>query len=121
MALSAETPIRVPEPDTLTLVFAAAAAGVLVWRIRRKKYELLPEPWRQRTPRRRSGPSPAMMDTNIERALAVAFYVPLVVAMVLETIAPRRAAIRSTAWRWLNTAGLAVIDTAGFRRVQPPS
>lgn len=52
-----------------------------------------------------------MMDTNIERALAVAFYVPLVVAMVLETIAPRRAAIRSTAWRWLNTAGLAVINT----------
>jgi hypothetical protein len=37
MALSADTLIRVPEPDTLTLVFAAAAAGVLVWRIRRKK------------------------------------------------------------------------------------
>ena len=37
LALSADTLIRVPEPDTLTLVFAAAAAGVLVWRIRRKK------------------------------------------------------------------------------------
>lgn len=37
IAFSADTAIRVPEPDTLALVFAAVAAGVLVWRIRRKK------------------------------------------------------------------------------------
>ncbi|MFO1322076.1 MAG: PEP-CTERM sorting domain-containing protein [Burkholderiales bacterium] len=35
-ASALDVPIRVPEPDTITLIAVAVAAGVLIWRNRRK-------------------------------------------------------------------------------------
>jgi sterol desaturase/sphingolipid hydroxylase (fatty acid hydroxylase superfamily) len=50
------------------------------------------------------------VSAEYERLIVIAFYVPIVVAMVLETLAPRRALTRSTAQRWLHTAGLWLIN-----------
>lgn len=52
------------------------------------------------------------MSPEHERLIAFAFYVPIVIAMVLETLAPRRKATRSTGHRWLNTAGLWLINAS---------
>lgn len=47
-----------------------------------------------------------------ERLIAFAFYVPVCVAMVLETLAPRRAPVQRTSVRWLHIAGLALINAS---------
>jgi len=51
------------------------------------------------------------MSPEHERLIVVAFYVPIVVTMVLETLAPRRKLVRSTGRRWLNTSGLWLINS----------
>jgi sterol desaturase/sphingolipid hydroxylase (fatty acid hydroxylase superfamily) len=50
------------------------------------------------------------MSPEHERLIILAFYVPIVVTMVLETLAPRRAAARSTGRRWLHITGLWLIN-----------
>jgi sterol desaturase/sphingolipid hydroxylase (fatty acid hydroxylase superfamily) len=50
------------------------------------------------------------MSPEVERLIAFAFYVPIVVAMVLETLSPRRKAARPTALRWFHTAGLGLVN-----------
>jgi sterol desaturase/sphingolipid hydroxylase (fatty acid hydroxylase superfamily) len=45
-----------------------------------------------------------------ERLIVLAFYVPIVITMVLETLAPRRKPTRFTAQRWLHTTGLWLIN-----------
>jgi len=52
------------------------------------------------------------MSPEHERLIVLAFYVPIVVAMVLETLAPRRKPTRSTAQRWLHTTGLWLINAS---------
>lgn len=52
------------------------------------------------------------MSSEIESLIALSFYAPIIVAMVLETLAPRRQAIRSTARRWLHIAALWLINAA---------
>lgn len=52
------------------------------------------------------------MSPEHERVIVLAFYLPIVVAMVLETLAPRRKPARSTARRWLHTAGLWLINAS---------
>lgn len=52
------------------------------------------------------------MSPEHERLITLAFYVPIVIAMVLETLAPRRRATRSTGRRWLHISGLWLINAA---------
>jgi sterol desaturase/sphingolipid hydroxylase (fatty acid hydroxylase superfamily) len=52
------------------------------------------------------------MSPEHERLIAFAFYLPIVLAMVLETLAPRRSPSRPTALRWLHTAGLGLINAS---------
>jgi sterol desaturase/sphingolipid hydroxylase (fatty acid hydroxylase superfamily) len=52
------------------------------------------------------------MPSEYQHLVALAFYVPIVVAMVVETLAPRRSPVRSTAQRWLHTAGLWLINAS---------
>jgi sterol desaturase/sphingolipid hydroxylase (fatty acid hydroxylase superfamily) len=50
------------------------------------------------------------MSPDHEGWIALAFYAPIILAMVLETVAPRRAPVRSTAMRWFHIGGLGVIN-----------
>ena len=51
------------------------------------------------------------MTADLKGAMSLAFYVPLILAMVLETLAPRRKLSRPTSRRWLNTACLWLINS----------
>lgn len=52
------------------------------------------------------------MSPEHERLIAFAFYAPIVLAMVVETLAPRRAPARPTALRWFHTGGLGLINAS---------
>lgn len=51
------------------------------------------------------------MPAEFDRLVNLAFYVPIVIVMVLETLAPRRKPSRPTGQRWLHIAVLWIIDT----------
>jgi sterol desaturase/sphingolipid hydroxylase (fatty acid hydroxylase superfamily) len=52
-----------------------------------------------------------------ERLIVIAFYAPIILTMVLETLAPRRELTRPTPQRWLHTAGLWLINATLARSV----
>lgn len=52
------------------------------------------------------------MSLEHEGLIAFAFYAPIVLAMVLETVAPRRALVQPTARRWIHAGALALINAS---------
>ncbi len=61
------------------------------------------------------------MSSEHEHLIVLAFYVPIVATMLLETLAPRRKLARSTGRRWLHSAGLWMINSFLFQLTQATS